>query len=291
MKNRKSFGNLILLFTAFIWGMAFAFQRKAAAIMGPFSVSAGRMSLAALEVGILYCVLAAGRKARGETLSPKKRKASLKGGLICGLCMGAGSILQQTGLGTTSAGKSGFLTALYIVMVPLLSGPVRKKKVSRQVWAAVGIALVGLWLLTGGGGGFTRGDLALLCCALAFSLQILAADAFDGDPVLMAEVQFLLVTAISWVLAVLLEKPTIGQYRAALIPLLYCGCISGGVGYTLQLVGQKYADPAPASLCMSFESVFSVLGGAMLLGEHLSLREGIGCAVMFAAILLVQGKD
>jgi drug/metabolite transporter (DMT)-like permease len=287
MNNKKTLGNIILLFTACIWGMAFAFQSQAAAVLGAFTINAARMSLAAVEVGIvcLFCK----RKKGGEY-----KKNTLKGGIICGIFMGIATTLQQIGLVYTSAGKAGFITALYILFVPLFSAVFFKKKITKRAWIAVFIAIIGMYLLTmGSAEGIGVGDIYVLACAIFFTFQILAADYYTpkADPIMIAEIEFVIIAIVSWILAFLFESPDISQIMEVIIPILYIGCISGGVGYTLQMVGQRYADPTPASLCMSFEAVFSVIGGALIIHEVMNKRELAGCAIMFAAIILVQLPD
>jgi drug/metabolite transporter (DMT)-like permease len=299
MKDKKLLGNGILLFTSFIWGMAFAFQSQAAAVLGAFTISAARMTLAAIEVGILCLILDRKKKAAvsektnccTEQMQRQYRRNTVKGGLICGTFMGIATVLQQIGLTYTSAGKAGFITALYILFVPIFGAIFFRKHITGKTRIAVIIAIGGMYLLTmGSAEGIGRGDGYVFGCAVFFALQILAADIYTpkADPIKMAEIEFILIAVVSWVFAFVWEEPRISDIREAILPILYCGCISGGAGYTLQMVGQKYADPTPASLCMSFESVFSVVGQAVILHEILSGRELLGCIIMFAAIILVQ---
>jgi drug/metabolite transporter (DMT)-like permease len=288
MRNKKTLGNFILLFAALIWGMAFAFQRQASAYMGAFTIGAVRMTLAAVEIGILCLFL---RKRKTAVKDKQKEKNTLKGGIICGVFMGIATTLQQIGLTYTSAGKAGFITALYILFVPLLGALLFKKRITPGAWIAVAIAIVGMYLLTvSTAEGIGAGDIYVFGCAVFFTFQILAADIYTpkADPIMLAEIEFIIVAAGSWICALLFETPNLADVKEAIIPILYCGCISGGVGYTLQMIGQKYADPTPASLCMSFEAVFSVLGGVVILQETMSGREIVGCVIMFFAIILIQ---
>jgi drug/metabolite transporter (DMT)-like permease len=294
MNSKKTFGNLILLFTAFIWGIAFAFQSQASTALGAFTIGATRMTLAAVEIGILCLFLDKKNKKTKADTPPEYKKNTIKGGLICGLFMGIATTLQQIGLEYTSAGKAGFITALYILFVPILAAIFFKTKISLRVWVSVFIAVVGMYLLTvSSAEGIGIGDIYVFGCAIFFTLQILVADKYTpkANPIQLAEIEFIVIAVGSWILAFIFENPNIADIKEVIIPILYCGCISGGVGYTLQMVGQKYADPTPASLCMSFESVFSVVGGAIILHETMSGREITGCIIMFIAIILVQLPD
>ena len=286
MKNKQMFGNLLLILGAFVWGMAFAFQRAGMESIEPITFTSARMALAALAAGSAALFL---RKRAPETESPAqakaRRRATIFGGIVCGLFLTAASIYQQTGIVTTSAGKAGFITALYILLVPLLNLILFRQRCGLHVWIAIAIGVAGMYLLCMKED-FTlaRGDIQLC------SGQILACAYYSrrGDPVCIAAIQLLTVAVISGVLAFIMEEPSRDKLRAAAIPILYCGIMSGGVGYTLQMVAQRYTDPTVASLLMSLESVFAVLGGALLLHERMSGRELLGCAIMFVAIILVQ---
>ena len=259
------------------------------------------MTLAAIAVGTVCMVqdIKVGKLNRDfkifkdEARNKDYKKSTILGGIICGLFMGIATTVQQMGLMYTSAGKGGFITALYILLVPLIAAVVFKQKIQMRVWIAVLIAVVGMYLLCvtpGEGFELNKGDVLLIVCALFFSLQILFADIYvpRANPVKIAAIEFIVIALGSWILAFALEEPSIAQIKAAIIPILYCGLISGAAGYTLQLIGQKYTEPTPASLMMSFESVFAVVGGVILLGDVMPLRELLGCIIMFAAIILVQ---
>ncbi len=295
MKNKQMLGNLLLILTAMIWGMAFAFQRKGMESIEPLTFTAVRMGLAAVVIGAAALI----SRNIGEKHSPSpdpeeeqiRRRNTILGGICCGVFLSAASIFQQIGMVSTSAGKSGFITAMYIILVPVINFVLFKKRNSRLVWLAVFISLIGMYLLCMKEGfRLEQGDLLLFLCAVMFSGQILCCDHFvqRGDPIQISAIQILTCSLISAIAAFLTETPSWEQVRSAAIPILYCGIMSGGVGYTLQMVAQKYTDPTIASLLMSLESVFAVLGGAILLNEHLTSRELLGCAVMFAAIILVQ---
>ncbi len=290
MKNKKMLGNFLLLLTAMIWGTAFVFQRMGMDSVEPFTFTAARMFLAALAAGAASLFFS-GKGKLSDRERREKNRATLLGGLGCGVFLTAASLFQQVGMVTTTAGKAGFITALYILLVPVLNYILFKKRSGLHVWLAIAAGLVGMYLLCMTEGfRLTRGDALVCACAVVFSGHILCADHFAprGDPVRMSAIQFLVVSLTSLVLALIFETPSWASLRAAAVPILYCGVMSGGVGYTLQMVAQGFTDPTVASLLMSMESVFAVLGGVLLLHERMSGRELLGCVVMFTAIVLVQ---
>jgi len=289
MKNEKMLGNILLLITAMIWGTAFVFQRVGMESIGPVTFTAVRMSLAALATGLVSLLL--GKRGGGTAATGRSFKSALPGGICCGLFLGAASLFQQFGIVTTTAGKAGFITALYILLVPVLNWLLFKKRSSLHVWIAIAIGVAGMYLLCVTEDlRLTRGDALVCVCAVLFSGHILCCDCFSrrADPVSLSAVQFLTVALLTGVIAFLTEEPGWGQLRAAAIPILYCGLMSGGVGYTLQMVAQRITDPTVASLLMSLESVFAALAGALFLHERMSARELLGCVIMLAAIVLVQ---
>ena len=288
MKNKKMLGNILLLITAMIWGTAFVAQRVGMESIGPVTFTSARMWLAALTAGTASLFL--GRR-KPEAAEPGTRRETLIGGICCGLFLAAASLFQQYGIVTTTAGKAGFITALYILLVPVLNLVIFRQKSGLHVWLAIAVGVFGMYLLCMTEGfRLTRGDTLVSCCALVFSGHILCCDHFSrrGDPVRIAAVQFVTVALVSGVIALIVETPSVAQLRAAAIPILWCGVMSGGVGYTLQMAAQRFTDPTVASLLMSLESVFAALTGALLLGERMSGRELLGCVIMFAAIVLVQ---
>ena len=290
--DRRMTGNILLIVTAMIWGTAFVAQRAGSDDIEPATFTAARMILAAAAVGLVAFLQ--GRKqqaAQRPEERAQQRRVNILGGFCCGAFLGAASIFQQIGLGSTTAGKAGFITAMYILLVPVLNFLVFRKKNPLLVWAAVGIGVLGMYLLcitedfT-----LTRGDLMECVCALFFSCQILSCDHFvrKGNPLTISAVQFLTAAVIAAAVAFTTEEPAWEKVEAAMIPVLYCGLLSGGLGFTLQMIGQRYTDPTIASLLMSLESVFALAAGALLLHERLSSRELLGCFVMFAAIVLSQ---
>ena len=283
----------MLLLTALIWGTAFVSQRVGNSRIEPISFNAARMALAAAAVGSLALVLR--RREHGGALSPEERRArsraTVLGGICCGACLTAGSVLQQMGLVTTTAGKAGFITAMYMLLVPVIRLVFFRDRGTPLVWSAVALGVAGMYLLcVKDSFRLTRGDALVCLCAVFFSAHILCCDYFvrRADPVALSAVQFATATVLSAAAAFLTEEPTWDKLVSAAVPILYCGVVSGGVGYTLQIAAQRYTDPTVASLLMSMESVFAVLAGAVLLSERMTARELAGCAVMFVAIVLVQ---
>ena len=300
MRDRKILGNALLILTAMIWGTAFVFQRTGMESIEPITFNAARMALAAVAVGAVSVVTAPAEKKRfageritgpGEEQHRAYNRNTLIGGICCGTFLAAASIFQQMGIVYTTAGKAGFITAMYMLLVPVIGTVFFHKRNSWIVWLAVLIGVAGMYLLCMTEGfRLTRGDTLVCICALLFSGHILCCDHFVqlGDPIRISAIQFAACTVLSAIAAVILEQPTWDKIVSAAIPILYCGLISGGLGYTLQIIAQKFTDPTIASLLMSLESVFAVIAGTLLLGERMSTRELMGCVVMFAAIVLVQ---
>ncbi len=295
MKNRKMLGNGLLLLTAIIWGTAFAFQRAGMDSIEPMTFNAARMLLAAVAVGLVDLLLRRKEDKGPAKRTPEEQKSynrnTVVGGICCGLCLTAASIFQQMGIVYTPAGKAGFITAMYMLLVPVIGSVFLKKKNTWLVWLAVLIGVAGMYLLCiTEGFTLSHGDSLVCICALFFSFHILCCDHFAprGDPIGISAIQFAVSTVISAAAAAVAEQPTVGKLVSALIPILYCGLVSGGIGYTLQVVAQKFTGPTIASLLMSMESVFAVIAGALLLHEKMTPRELTGCIIMFAAIILVQ---
>ena len=293
--KKRHLGNILLLLTAAIWGTAFVFQRMGSQDIEPLFFNSSRMLLAAVAVGIVALILGRKDKEKQLAMTPEERRANRKvtiiGGILCGLFLAGGSAFQQMGLVYTTAGKAGFITALYILIVPVISFFFFRKKISWIVWLAVIIGVFGMYLLcVNEGFSLTKGDLLVMVCAFIFSGHILCIDHFVklADPIRISAIQFVTGTVLLGILAFIFEDPSWDDITKALIPILYCGVVSGGVGYTLQMVGQKFSSPTVASLLLSLESVFAVLAGMLILHESLTFKELIGCIVMFIAIILVQ---
>ncbi len=287
-------GNLLLLLTALIWGSAFVAQSAGMEYVGPFTYTMSRSFIAFL---VLIPVVLVFRKnsLKEHPLSKEEQKGlnrrSVKGGIFCGLVLGIASCVQQVGVSMTTAGKAGFITALYIILVPIL-GIFLKKKIPGRIWLCVLIALAGFWLLCiREGFTISTGDLYCLLCAFCFSVHIMVIDHFtdqDTDGILISCIQFLAAGFVSAVLTFLFETPSWSSILDAKVTILYAGVLSSGAGYTLQIIAQRYTKPTVATLLMSLESVFAALFGCLLLHEVLTLRELLGCVLVFAAVILAQ---
>ena len=292
-RSTSLMGSGILLLTAFIWGMAFVAQSTGMDHVEPFTMNCSRSILGGLTLlpVILWQRLRARRLPAAEGGAERiDHGATIIGGICCGVILAVASALQQIGICYTTVGKAGFITTLYIVMVPL-AGIFWKRKVSGRVWISVALAALGMYLLCMNES-FTvnPGDLYVFGCAIAFTGHILVIDHFSpkADCVAMSCIQFFTCALVSGIGMFLFEEPAWVNIRAAAVPILYAGVMSSGVAYTLQIVGQKRTEPVVASLIMSLESVFAVLGGWLLLNQRLSGKEMLGCAVVFAGIILVQ---
>ena len=288
MKNKQLAGSLLLLLTALIWGCAFVSQRIGMSYVGPFTFNSIRTF-----IGGLFLIPFIPIFCRNQPMLPPKgsaRTVLLTGGLVCGLLLCLATNLQQVGIQYTTAGKAGFITSLYIVLVPLL-GLFIGQRVRISLWVAVILAVIGLYLLCMGGRlVLERGDLYILLCALTFAFHILAVGYFATrtDGIKLSCLQFLISGAVGMIFMFIFETPRINDILVCTLPILYAGIFSCGLAYTFQIIGQKHVSPAVASLLMSFESVFAALSGALILGEHFSARELIGCLLMFCAVILAQ---
>lgn len=291
MKKLQVRNTILLFLTAFIWGTAFVAQSVGTDYVSPFTFNCVRSLVGG--VVLIPCIWLLGRIAPNktrETQEPKDKKRLLTGGILCGILLCLASNFQQMGIAYTTVGKAGFITAFYIIIVPIL-GLFLKKKCSLTVWIGVVLALAGLYFLC-----ITeefsigKGDALVFVCALLFSIHILVVDHYTElvDGVKMSCIQFFVCGILSGILMFLFEHPQISDIIAAWQPILYAGVLSCGVAYTLQIVGQKGINPTIASLILSLESVISVLAGLVVLQQHLSKREVAGCILMFGAIILAQ---
>lgn len=283
MKTGQMRNSLLLLLTAFIWGAAFVAQSVGGEAVGCFTFNGVRSLIGALVLLPVIWLMDAKKKEDQKTL--------ITGGICCGVMLFIASNFQQFGISFTTVGKAGFITAMYILIVPIL-GLFMKKKPGLQVWLGVVLAVMGLYLLcmTSESFSLSKGDFLVLICAGFFSLHILIIDYFSPkvDGVRMSCIQFLVCGILSMVMAFIFETPEVSVILSGWLPILYAGVLSCGVAYTLQIVGQKNMDPTVASLILSLESVFSVLAGWLILNQTLSLRELSGCVLMFLAIILAQ---
>ena len=283
MKERNA--ALLLLLTSLIWGLSFVAQSVSAESIGPFTFNSIRFLIgAAVLVPFALPSILRDRK------TPGYWKKTLKGGIICGLCLASAAVIQQIGVAESGAGKGGFITSLYIIIVPFLS-VVLGKKVEKKTWIAGVIAIIGMYLLCIGGSetGFSRGDIFLLICALFFSFHIMAIDITgkDVDGVTLSMFQFLVGGIVTFP-GMITEAPSAPAIISAWLPIVYAGAFSCGIAYTLQVVGQKYVRPQHAVLILSLESVWAAVGGAIILSERMNGRELIGCMLVFAAVIAAQ---
>ena len=294
MYQTEAKGTIFLLITALIWGSAFVAQSMGMDYVGPFTFSAAR-DVVAIIVLIPVILLFAEKRDDGsyppiwQQLKPDA--ITLIGGAWCGLTLGIADTLQQVGISMTTAGKAGFITAIYIVLVPLM-GFFIGRRVRRIITLCVALAMVGFYFLCiNGDFEIAFGDLLVFFCAIFFALHILVIDHFPlkkAHGIKMSWVQFAIAFLFSATLTALFESPTASILWAAKWPILYAGGLSSGVAYTLQIVGQKYTEPTTATLIMSLEAVFAVLAGWLILGEVMSAKEIVGCILVFMAVILAQ---
>ena len=282
------------ILAAFIWGTAFVAQDLCADSIGAFAFNATRYFIAVLAL-LVVILISDKLKKNKPTLTAQEKKAANKqlwlGGLCCGAALAIASNFQQAGLvAGTDAGKAGFITALYVVLVPVF-GLFFKRKVSLPTWIAVVLSVVALYLLCiKGDVSLAPGDLLILVCAVCFAVHILVIDHFTAycDGVKLSCLQFLFAGIISTICMFIFEDVDFAAILSCALPLLYVGIFSCGVGYTLQILAQKDSNPTVVTILLSLESVFAVIAGAIILKQQMTVREYIGCAIMFAAVILAQ---
>ena len=282
------------ILAAFIWGTAFVAQDLCADSIGTFAFNATRYFIAVLALLVVILISDKVKKNK-PTLTAQEKKAANKqlwlGGLCCGAALAIASNFQQAGLvAGTDAGKAGFITALYVVLVPVF-GLFFKRKVSLPTWIAVVLSVVALYLLCiKGDFSLAPGDLLILVCAVCFAVHILVIDHFTAycDGVKLSCLQFLFAGIISTICMFIFEDVDFAAILSCALPLLYVGIFSCGVGYTLQILAQKDSNPTVVTILLSLESVFAVIAGAIILKQQMTVREYIGCAIMFAAVVLAQ---
>ncbi len=313
--SKKLKGDLMLVLTAMVWGGSFVAQKSGMELIGPFAFNGIRTIIGGIVLIPLIMVLdrmkskkqasatAVKADAADSVLSEADKKNEQKllitGSICCGLALLVAGMLQQIGMMYTTAGKAGFITALYVVLVPIF-GRILGKKIRPLIWLCVLASAFGLYLLcmpaSGGFGHINKGDLIVLACALCFAVHILLIDYFSPkvDGVRLSCLQFFIAGILCVILMFPLDPvlgydiPSLSQLLDAWIPIVYAGALSCGAGYTMQIVAQADTDPAVASMILCLESVFAVIAGMLILGESLSLREAAGCIIMFAAILAAQ---
>lgn len=276
----------LLLITAIIWGFAFVAQRMGMEHMGPFTFNGVRFALGGLS---LIPLLLFGRAAE-RRVRVKPDAFLIKGGILAGVALFAGASLQQVGVVYTTAGKAGFITGLYVVIVPFL-GLFLRKKTGIGIWIGALMAVVGMYFLSVTGGfQIGLGDLLVFASAFFWAGHVLTIDylAARADSLKIAFIQFMVCSILSFIVAFAAEDVQVQGIIDGAIPVLYGGIMSVGVAYTLQIVAQKNAHPAHAAIILSLESVFAVLGGWLVLSEGLTLRGLLGCALMLAGMVLAQ---
>ena len=295
--SKKMQSNILLLITAFIWGSAFVAQKSGMDYIEPFTYNGIRTFIGGLVLIPVIMIMGRGKSAKaelndkGQESKAAENKILIIGGICCGAALFVASSLQQFGVSYTTAGKAGFITTLYVVIVPIISILIGKR-VRPIMWLCVLMGAVGLYLLCMTDASFRLqfGDMLVLLCAFAFSVHIMVIDYFSPkvDGVKLSCIQFLFAGLLGIICMFIFEDPDINAILDCWLPILYAGVLSCGIGYTLQVVAQKHAEPTVASLLMSLESVFAVISGAVLLHESMSIRELSGCIVIFAAVIIAQ---
>ena len=283
-----------MLLATVLWGFAFSAQSSGMNFVGAMQFVALRSIVGVAALVIVIAVLDIVLRKRitvwGDAADDKNRKRLLAGGILCGTVISCASTFQQLGLLYVTAGKTGFLTALYIIFVPLL-GIFLKRRTTPVLWLAVMLGLAGSYLLCGGISSIGKGELMVVACALVYSVHILVIDRYAPkcDCVRLCGIQFVIATLLAFAASFIAGEPWILQQIIKAAPFwIFCGVGSSGIAFTLQMVAQKYLHPVTATLLMSLESVFAVLGGWMFLNERLSPMELTGCAVIFGAVILAQ---
>ena len=299
---KKTTGTLMLLLTAFIWGTAFVAQSSASENIGSFTFNAARSFIAFIFLLLVIGIRGLTRKNSGDTSPAKQPSVSFKktliAGTLCGIALFTATNFQQFGIaaypeGVAASGRAGFLTATYVIMVALCAR-FFGKKLHPIVWIATVSCIVGMYMLcmSGGISGLYMGDLLLFICAICFTCHILIIDRFTYiDGIKMSCVQFLVCGILSAIGMLIFEQPNMEAFSSAWFEIFYAGVMSSGVAYTLQITGQKYAEPAVASIVMSLESVFAALAGWIILKERLNGIELLGCGLVFAAVILAQTPE
>lgn len=292
MNSKRLLGNLSLITASFFWGSTFVAQSMASGIVKPFTFLASRSLFGFLFLLMLSIIfdLKKGVRKSEKPLQKLNLKPLLIGGIVCGIVLTLSSSLQQFGMNSNNSGKAGFITAMYILLVPIL-GLFLKKKVSAKVWISVALGVIGLYFLC-----MTQNltlestDIFLMLCAVSFSVHILVVDYYSPkvDSVKLSCLQFFTAFVLASIMALIFDKPSLQSIISAIGPILYAGIMSSGIAFTLQIVGQKYTPPTLASLLMSLESVFGVLTSIVVLGLFPTEREWIGSVIMLFAIILSQ---
>lgn len=298
--KKMQFGKMfMLLLTATIWGTAFVAQSVGMDYVEPFTFTFIRNIIGGLVlIPCIWFLRKLKNREKGVTVAkvsrPMVTKEELIGGICCGVALFLASNLQQIGIVYTTVGKAGFITALYVVIVPIM-GIFFKKRVSILVWICVALSVIGLYLLCMTEGTFSLniGDFLTFLCAIMFSVHIMVIDHFSskGDGVVMSCIQFFVCGLLSGIVMLFVENPQIENMLAAWLPIIYAGVFSSGIAYTLQVVAQKDMNPTIASLILCLESVVSAVAAWLILHEAMTTRELVGCGLMFAAIVMANLEE
>lgn len=287
--NKNTKGTIFLLLAALVWGCGLVAQKAGMSHLGPFAFTAIRCTLGGVIMLPLISILNKSKSSEPKDKATTKR--TLLGAACCSIALTSLILFQQFGLPHTTVGKAGFITALYILITPIM-GIFLGKRAPRSLWVGVAVGLVGMYMLClyNGFSGFTFGDLMMLLASVAAAAHIHVIDHFveTVDPVKLSAYQFIITGLICIIPAIIFETVTWNAIIDCLIPILYAGIFSCAVGYTCQVVGQKYVDPSLSSLLLSLETVFSLFAGWLIFGEVLATNEYIGCGLMFIAILIAQ---
>lgn len=290
MKNFK--GPIFLIMTAVIWGTSFVSQKLGMNYVEPLTFGASRFLLGLVVLTPIILISDRLIKKNEQQKKTYNNKDLIIGGVLCGTSLFLGSWFQQWGIVYTTAGKAGFITALYIVLVPIL-GLFFHKKVSKLVWLGVVISTIGLYLLCiKEGFSIQKGDAIELAGTIFWAAQILVVDAYvdKTDGLRLSFIQFLTAGILSAITALIFENPSFQTILACAGPILYSSVMSVGVAYTFQIIGQKSTDPTVAAIILSMESLFAVISGVIFLGETMTMKEVIGCVLMFTAVIIAQLK-
>lgn len=295
--RKKLAGIIMVTLCATIWGTAFIAQSLGSAYNDPFTFNCSRSILA--TAFLLFCCFIRDKLAGRHftvlgTDEPITKDRLIKGGIVCGISLALGTYLQQLGVMYTTVGKSGFITTLYIVIVPLLNYLVTRRPVTILQGAGVALAVVGMYFICiKEGFSVNKGDIYVLLCAFCFAAQIICVDNIirNLDGLHLSLITFATGSVFNGIFMFIFEEPALENILAALGPIAYAGIMSNGVAYTLQMMGQKYINPVLASMIMSLESPVALLSGWVILGQAMDGREIFGCVLVFAAIMLAQIPD
>lgn len=277
----KSKTDLLLLLSAIIWGFAFVAQRAGMQFIGPFTYNTIRFAMGALFL-IPF--------ARKKTSTKYFTHTNVKSGLILGLVLFAGSSFQQFGVVYTTAGNAGFITGLYVILVPII-GMLFKRKTGMGTWIGAFLAVSGMYLLSSSTSiSINYGNLLVFISSFFWAAHVILIDQFTrkSEPLILACIQFMVTSILCFISMLIFEKPLFSEIYLAIIPLLYGGVISVGIGFTLQIIAQKKAHPTHAAIILSLEAVFAVLGGILILNETMSFNTFAGCLLMLTGMILSQ---